>query len=190
MTVNAFYNPKLNHIFVPLGILQNPLFDLNNPDSDQHSFLEFIIAHEITHGFDEKGVKYDENGEENPWLDDKSRFGFNVVKNCVAKQYSEFHIHPYQTVNEDLADSGGIRAAFNAYMIKNQNNVNKQQQFFINFARGFCAKKATDLEDDAIHSPYNYRVMGPIQNFPAFKEAFSCPDDSTYAPNRHCNVWN
>ncbi|PIC47267.1 hypothetical protein B9Z55_006678 [Caenorhabditis nigoni] len=215
---NAWYQPELNSITFPAGILKKPFYDFNWPASVNFGAMGVIAGHELTHGFDDQGVQWNGVGTLSGWMDDQSKVSFTNMAQCVVNEYSGFCplnkdtygaaacIDGAQTQGENIADNGGIHSAFRAY--KNYVDLygpdpvlpddtfqyfNPDQLFFLSFAQVWCQLPYNDaqflrqiLVD--VHSPSIYRVLGTIQNFPAFKTAFNCPA-STYAPDNHCNVW-
>ncbi|KIH66995.1 peptidase family M13, partial [Ancylostoma duodenale] len=181
--------------------------------------LEQVTSgHELTHGFDDQGVQWDGTGVLSGWMDNSSAAGFNKMANCVVKEYNNFCpldksqygsascIDGAQTQGENIADNGGIHAAYRAY----RNFINlygpdpqlpddllqeftADQLFFLSFAQVWCQlpyDDGTEMRQLLVdpHSPSQYRVWGTIQNFAAFKDAFHCPS-SAYAPDKHCDVW-
>ncbi|CAD5223637.1 unnamed protein product [Bursaphelenchus okinawaensis] len=201
-TVNAWYMPALNHFYIPLGILQRPFFDINYPAALQYSAVGYVVGHEFTHGFDSNGVNYDDQGNRNPWMDNASKKSFNDMATCVINEYNKLHGRGRNTQTEDIADNGGIRAAYNAFKSEQGlngqdpqlpgaplNHLSQDQLFFTGFAHVWCSNKPkTDYQWDP-HSALLYRVWGTLQNFPAFQTAYNCPVGSVYAPKEHCNVW-
>uniref|UniRef100_A0A914YUI3 Uncharacterized protein n=1 Tax=Panagrolaimus superbus TaxID=310955 RepID=A0A914YUI3_9BILA len=215
--VNAWYQPELNSITFPAGILQQPFFDPDWPASMNYGSLGMISGHELTHGFDSSGTQWDGFGELLSWLDPDSQLHFNNMTECVIEEYDNFCplsanysprcINGQQTVGENVADNGGIHASFLAYRnVINFNGpdpvlpgdfvsiYNHDQLFFLSFGQVLCeAPPNSNQEYQQIlvdpHSPSKYRVFGTIQNFPAFRTAFNCPLGSPSAPVKHCNVW-
>lgn len=202
MNVNAFYTWSENHFFIPLGILQPPYFSPDYPSSVLYGAIGSLIAHEITHGFDSIGVKYDGEGKETNWMDKRTTFGFNKMADCVIKQYDKFTKNGKHTQTEDISDNGGIRAAFNAFLAEESlhgsqprlphetlKDFDHRQIFFLSFAQNWCSTNPEVGFPGDVHTPNKYRVMGTLQNFPAFQAAFNCPVGSNYAPKEHCEVW-
>ncbi|KAI1730229.1 peptidase family m13 domain-containing protein [Ditylenchus destructor] len=204
--VNAWYQDTLNSITFPLGILQKPFYDAEYPMSVNFGGLGVVAGHELTHGFDDKGVQWDGTGVLRSWMDTTSQTSFNTMAQCVVKQYngiqpiSDLNIDGTQTQGENIADNGGIRAAYRAYQAyvslygpdpqlpdETFEAFTQDQLFFLSFAQAWCRKDpaeddlARQLLVDA-HSPAKYRVMGTIQNFPAFRTAFNCPAGITGIP--------
>uniref|UniRef100_A0A0N5A694 alanine--glyoxylate transaminase n=1 Tax=Parastrongyloides trichosuri TaxID=131310 RepID=A0A0N5A694_PARTI len=213
-TVNAWYQPEVNSISFPGAILQRPFYDVNYPASINYGAMGVIAGHELTHGFDDEGVQWNDVGRLSTWMDSTSKNNFTIMANCVVNEYSGFC--PYQnepcvdgkqTQGENIADNGGIHSAWRAYHNYVAFNgpdprlddpifsqFTHDQLFFLSFAQVWC--QVPPNENDMItqilvdpHSPSIYRVWGTVQNFPAFKKAFNCPDKSLYAPDQHCNVW-
>ncbi|KIH59287.1 peptidase family M13 [Ancylostoma duodenale] len=225
-TVNAWYMRGLNSITFPAGIMQPPFFHPLWPTSVNYGGLGVIAGHELIHGFDDKGVQWGPFGEMSSrscpectgWMDQESTTGFNAMAQCVIDEYGQFcpldpskftpHcVNGTLTQGENIADNGGIHAAFRAYRthagLNGQDPLlpdrlfgqfNHDQLFFLSFARVWCEKRRTDdrlyrqLMMDP-HSPAMYRVFGTLQNYPAFRVAYNCPAESPYAPKKHCNVW-
>ncbi|CAD5213279.1 unnamed protein product [Bursaphelenchus xylophilus] len=210
--VNAWYQPELNSITMPFGILQRPFYDPKYPASLNYGGIGVVAGHELTHGFDDHGVQWDGTGRLSTWMDPESRSKFDKMAQCVIDEYDGFrplenlHVDGKATQGENIADNGGIRAAYNAFQAHLEMNgqdprlpgdfhaFSHEQLFFIAFARTWC--EATP-KDDALqrqllvdpHSPSKYRVFGTVQNFPAFRSAFNCPVGARYAPKDHCKVW-
>uniref|UniRef100_A0A0N5C7F7 Peptidase_M13 domain-containing protein n=1 Tax=Strongyloides papillosus TaxID=174720 RepID=A0A0N5C7F7_STREA len=217
-TVNAWYQPELNSISIPAGILQQPYFDPNWPASVNYGAMGMIVGHELTHGFDDQGVQWDDQGYLKGWMDTNSSTGFKEMAQCVINEYNNFkpdilknsspnHVNGANTQGENIADNGGIHAGWRAY--KNHIALNGQdlqlpdnllsqythdQLYFLSFAQVWCQKPPTadallkQILSD-VHSPSQYRIWGTIQNFPAFRTAFNCPLGSAYGPVDHCKVW-
>ncbi|CAD5214453.1 unnamed protein product [Bursaphelenchus xylophilus] len=211
--VNAWYQPEVNSITIPYGILQAPFFHVDQPMAANLGGIGAIAGHELTHGFDDEGSQYDGLGVLRTWMDEKSQKQFDTMAQCVIDQYASFEPFPglfvdgSNTQGENIADNGGIRAAFNALTSYEAfygpdpalpddvlSGFSNQQLFFISFARAWCEMPADrdEIEEQILHDPHSpskYRVVGSIQNFPAFREAFNCPAKTAYAPAEHCNVW-
>uniref|UniRef100_A0A915EQK0 Uncharacterized protein n=1 Tax=Ditylenchus dipsaci TaxID=166011 RepID=A0A915EQK0_9BILA len=203
--VNAWYQPELNSITLPLGILQQPFYEADWPASVNFGAMGVVIGHELTHGFDDQGVQFDGVGTMRRWMDDPSLASFTKMAQCVIDEYSGMCplnenqyqpncINGVQTQGENIADNGGIRAAFRAYRnaISFKGKIWLCQTIF--FGQVWCEAEFNPMSTYIRllvdpHSPHENRVWGTLQNFPAFKNAFNCPANSVYAPENHCNVW-
>uniref|UniRef100_A0A8R1UW65 Peptidase n=1 Tax=Pristionchus pacificus TaxID=54126 RepID=A0A8R1UW65_PRIPA len=211
---NAWYQPEVNSITFPGGILHAPFYDFNYPAAINYGGLGVIAGHELTHGFDDEGVQWEGTGILNSWMDDNSTVSFTKMAKCVVDEYSNFCplnaplpcVDGDQTQGENIADNGGIQAAYKAFKAYEALNgpdpllpgdlslFNSDQLFFIGFAQVWCQSPPDDIDLLAQilvdpHSPSQYRVLGTVQNIPAFQKAFNCPAGSPYAPIDHCNVW-
>ncbi|CAD5216049.1 unnamed protein product [Bursaphelenchus xylophilus] len=209
---NAWYKGPSNSITLPLGILQQPFYDPEWPSSVNFGAIGVIAGHELTHGFDDKGVQTDSIGRLRTWMTKKTQESFNDMAKCVIDQYGKYCFDKDNCVNgtktqgENIADNGGIRAAYDAYQREVEMNgqdpslpspmigqFSHDQLFFLSFARMWCHKPYNGREIPSklkdVHSPGEFRTLGTLQNFPAFKKAFSCPATSTYAPSEFCSVW-
>ncbi|CAD5233166.1 unnamed protein product [Bursaphelenchus xylophilus] len=202
ITVNAYYEPSSNFFCVPLGILQRHFFDINYPAALQYGIAGFVIAHEISHGFDPHGVRYNYKGEKVELLDSTSKESFNKMVQCVIAQYNRRHHRGEYTQTEDVADNTGIRAAFNAYKAeqglhgsdpqlpqKPLNHYTQDQLFFNAYAQLQCSSHPTNDLPFESHSSLFDRLHGVMQNMRHFQAAYHCPIGSEYAPEEYCHVW-
>ncbi|GMT23832.1 hypothetical protein PFISCL1PPCAC_15129, partial [Pristionchus fissidentatus] len=217
--VNAWYDPELNSITFPAGILQQPFFDINFPAGLNYGGIGVVAGHELTHGFDDEGVQWDFDGRLHSWMDPSSQAGFNKMAQCVIDEYSTFCPLPEdrspnctdgtRTQGENIADNGGIHSAWRAYeahielngpdplfMDRVYSQYTEHQMYFLGFAQVWCMQKNYVTESFVSnrlmtdpHSLGPYRVLGTLQNIPAFQANFNCPLGSAYAPMKHCNVW-
>uniref|UniRef100_A0A0N5AVG9 Peptidase_M13 domain-containing protein n=1 Tax=Syphacia muris TaxID=451379 RepID=A0A0N5AVG9_9BILA len=207
--VNAWYQPELNSLTLPLAILGQPFYDAKWPSSLNYGSLGVIAGHELSHGFDDEGVQWDGEGFLTSWMGTNAYNSFKEMAQCIIDEYSGFkppgmpNLSGEQTQGENIADNGvcsltGIHAAYRAY--KNEANLRvfsrftHDQLFFIGFAQVWCERNDTKygtLEHDLTnpHSPSIFRVLGTLQNFPAFANAFNCPSNKAYSPTKHCTVW-
>jgi predicted metalloendopeptidase len=207
-TVNAYYNPLLNEIVFPAGILQPPFFNANADDAVNYGGIGAVIGHEITHGFDDQGSRYDSDGNMRNWWTSEDRAHFNAKTDKLVKQYDaqvpleNLHVNGRLTLGENLADLGGIAIAYAAY----QKSLHGQpapvidgftgpQRFFIGFAqvwRGMSrdAEQRLRLRTDP-HSPPAVRATVPVSNIQAFYDAFGVkPGDAMYrSPEDRVEVW-
>ncbi len=190
-TNNAYYEPTLNEMCFPAGILQPPFFDEKADDATNYGALASTIGHELTHGFDDQGRQYDFEGNLKSWWTDADAKGFQERAELVAKQYDAFevlpglHINGHQTLGENIADVGGLRVAYEAFKLATfgkklvpVDGFTPDQRFFIAFAQGWRTNQRPEqvrlqVTSD-VHSPIHWRVIGPVANFPEFRAAFGC----------------
>ncbi|XP_061073126.1 neprilysin-like isoform X2 [Conger conger] len=209
--VNAFYSTPRNQIVFPAGILQPPFFGKGQAKSLNYGGIGMVIGHEITHGFDDNGRNFDKDGDLKDWWTVGSTEKFQELSKCMVYQYGNYtwdlangqNLSGNNTLGENIADNGGIRQAYQAY----QNYINKHgeelplpginhnhhQLFFLNFAQVWCGthrpEHAINSIKTDVHSPGKFRVLGSLQNFPAFADAFNCRKDSYMVPEKTCQVW-
>jgi len=210
-TINAMYQFYENEIVIPAGILQAPFFYSGDvPRSLSYGAIGSIIGHELTHGFDNTGRKFDKNGDiVGEWWSDKALKEFNKRAKCIEKQYSKFKVqdkYPISgklTLGENIADNGGTKLSYDAYLDWLDKNgpeprlpgldYNNKQLFFIGYAQEYCANVREKTEYIATlsesHSPSKFRVIGTLSNFGAFSEAFECKANSPMNPKAKCEVW-
>jgi putative endopeptidase len=207
-TVNAYFAPNLNDIVFPAAILQPPFFMLEGDDGVNYGAIGAVIGHEITHGFDDEGSKYDSRGNLKSWWSAEDRKRFEAKAKKVERQFSAYKVADGVPVNgkltlgENIADLGGLSISYDAYQIqlartgrKDLDGLTPEQRFFIAFAiferenRRPEAVKTQVLTDP--HSPGVFRINGPVSNFDRFYEAFSVqPGDALYrAPKDREMVW-
>lgn len=192
-TVNAYYNPEMNEIVFPAGILQPPFFDANGSDAANYGAIGMVIGHEFTHGFDDEGRQYDAQGNLKSWWTDAAEKNFNERAALVEAQYNQYKPLPDMNINgkltlgENIADLGGIKMAYLAWQKSQQgkplgatvNGLTPEQQFFV--AYGQVWRSHTRPEQARLrlttdpHSPPEYRIRGSLENMPEFLRAFNCP---------------
>ena len=193
-TNNAYYEPTLNEMCFPAGILQPPFFDEKADDATNYGAIGATIGHEMTHGFDDQGRLYDWHGNLKSWWTDEDgkRFPTKPLGSCVAKQYDAYevlpglHINGHQTLGENIADIGGLRVAYVAFKLATQgkklephDGFTPDQRFFIAFGQSWRTNERPEavrlhVASD-VHSPVRWRVLGSVANFPEFLQAFGCP---------------
>jgi predicted metalloendopeptidase len=204
-TVNAFYSPQLNSINFPAGILQPPFFDPKRDMAINYGAVGAVIGHEMTHGFDDSGRKFDGDGNLRDWWTAADGAEFEKRAACVATEYSGFtavddvKLNGRLTLGENTADNGGIRVAYMA--MENALNGKKQkvdgftpeQRFFLGYAQIWCENATPQSERQQAltnpHSPGRYRVQGVLQNMPEFQQAFSCKAGQPMVSANACRVW-
>ncbi|HEX3999377.1 MAG TPA: M13 family metallopeptidase [Pirellulales bacterium] len=207
-TVNAYYNPTMNEIVFPAGILQQPFFDAAADDAVNYGAIGAVIGHEITHGFDDQGSRSDAEGNLKNWWTTEDRERFNAKTEKLVKQYDacvaidDLHVNGRLTLGENLADLGGVTIAYAAYQralagkpAPRIDGFTGPQRFFIGFAqvwRGESrpAELRVSLRTDP-HSPPRFRTLVPLSNIQAFYDAFDIkPGDAMYrAPADRVQVW-
>ena len=214
-TVNAYYDSSMNDINFPAGILQPPFFDANVDPAVNFGGIGVVIGHEMTHGFDDQGSKFDGKGNLREWQTEADRKAFNERTDCVANEYSGFETAPAHddvaaqklngrlTLGENTADNGGLRIAYMALqdaLAADGKSLDQQidgyteaQRYFIGFAQVWCQNQTEqDARQRALvdpHSPGRWRVNGTVQNFDGFGQAFGCKKGQPMYPENSCRVW-
>ena len=205
-TVNAYYDPTMNNINFPAGILQPPFFDNDMDDAVNFGGIGMVIGHELTHGFDDEGRQFDAKGNLKDWWTPADAKEFQQRAACISKEYSKFEVAPGAKVNGDLtlgentADNGGIRIALMALQNTLANKTRPEiggytpeQRFFLSFGQIWCENEREEaarlqVQTDP-HSPARFRVNGVLENMPEFQKAFSCKAGQPMAPANACRVW-
>src|SRR5579871_1282734 len=207
-TVNAYYNPSFNEIVFPAGILQPPFFDPDADDAVNYGGIGAVIGHELTHGFDDQGRKFDPEGNFHDWWTKEDGEEFEKRVSCVANEYSNFvavddlKLNGRLTLGENTADNGGARIALMALekMLAESGKESQkidgytpQQRFFLGFGRVWCEKRLPEVARLRVqtdpHSPGKYRVDGVVQNMPEFQKAWSCKAGQPMVAENACHVW-
>ena len=206
-TVNAYYNSSLNEIVFPAGILQPPFFNFAADDAINYGSIGAVIGHEITHGFDDQGSKFDAMGNFKSWWTDTDRKKFDERASCVADQFSGYEIQPNLNINgrltlgENIADLGGLTMAYAAYQKSLAgkphpaaiDGLTPEQRFFLGWAQVWAAKSTPEAERSQVlgdpHSAARFRVNGPLSNLPQFAEAFGCKQPSSMVRQDACLIW-
>jgi endothelin-converting enzyme/putative endopeptidase len=207
-TSNAYYTPLLNEIVFPAAILQPPAFDVNATDAVNYGSIGVVIGHEISHGFDDQGAKFDAQGRLKDWWTPEDEKRFEEKTSCVARQFDGYFIEPNihhngrLVLGESIGDLAGAKVAFLAFQKAKANHpvptldgFTPDQQFFIAWGqwRGDEIRPETQrkmVQGDP-HPIAKYRVIGPLSNIPAFAEAFGCKKDSPMVrpAAERCEVW-
>jgi putative endopeptidase len=209
-TVNAYYSPPRNEIVFPAGILQPPFFDKNADDATNFGSIGVVIGHELTHGFDDQGRKYDPQGNLRDWWTPEDGKKFEERASCVANEYSGFtaiddlKLNGRLTLGENTADNGGARialAALRHYIADDKTGKASQtidgytpeQRFYLGYARIWCELRRPELVRAMVttnpHSPGKWRVDGVVQNVDDFEHAFSCKAGDAMVSQNACRVW-
>ena len=209
-TVNAYYSGSRNEIVFPAGILQPPFFDKKMDDSVNMGGIGVVIGHELTHGFDDQGRKFDPQGNLNDWWKPEDGKEFEKRAGCVASEYGNFvavddlKLNGKLTLGENTADNGGARIAYMALQsLIAQDKTGKsnekidgytpEQRFFLGFGRVWCEKRRPEYSRMLVsvdpHSPGRYRINGVVQNMPEFQKAFGCKAGQPMVAENACRVW-
>ena len=205
-TVDAYYNPQMNDINFPAGVLQPPLYDVKMDDAPNYGNTGGTIGHELTHGFDDEGSQFDATGNLKNWWTEDDRKKFEERTKCIEDQYAQYvvvddvHINSKLTLGEDTADLGGEILAYMAWKDATQGKnlqpvegLTPDQRFFIGFAQWDCAnERPEDLRVRAMtdpHSPAQYRINGVVVNMPEFQRAFACKSGQPMVRENRCKVW-
>jgi putative endopeptidase len=214
-TVNAYYSSSMNDINFPAGILQPPFFDFKIDPAVNFGAIGMVIGHEMTHGFDDQGSKFDGKGNLREWQTAEDRKKFTERTDCEVAEYGSFNASPAHdglpeqklngklTLGENTADNGGLRIAYMALLdtlaaehkkLEDKiDNYTEAQRFFLGFAQVWC-ENSTDqaLRQSALtdpHSPGKWRTNGSVQNFEEFGKAFGCKKGQPMYPEHSCRVW-
>jgi len=204
-TVNAYYDPQMNNINFPAGILQPPFYDNGMDDAVNFGGIGMVIGHELTHGFDDEGRQFDAEGNLKDWWTPTDAKEFQERAACIADEYSSFtvapgvHINGKLTLGENTADNGGARIALMALLNtigadkKKIDGFTPEQRFFLSFGQVWCSNEREEalrlqVQTDP-HSPPKFRVNGVVQNMPEFQKAFACQVGQPMVKNSSCRVW-
>jgi putative endopeptidase len=205
-TVNAYYSPDRNNINFPAGILQPPFYRSGRDAAVNYGAAGAVIGHELTHGFDDQGRKFDGQGNLRDWWTAADGKAYEERATCVADQYSGYtvagdtHVNGRLTLGENTADNGGLRLALMAYLAgpgaKNTSKIDgftPEQRVFLGWAQVWCENTRPEAERLKAatnpHSSNKYRVNGPMSNMPEFAKAFSCKASAPMVRTSACRVW-
>jgi len=208
-TVNAYYNPQFNEIVFPAGILQPPFYDPKADDAFNYGGIGAVIGHEMTHGFDDQGARFDANGNLVMWWTPDDYKKFTERTNCVVKQFDGFEVEPglhqkgQLVVGESVADLGGLTVAYAAYQKslqgkprpKDINGFTAEQRFFLGWAQVWAQNmrpEAARLRTATDPHPLGkFRVNGPLSNMPQFAAAYGCKTGEAMVrpPEQRCQIW-
>jgi endothelin-converting enzyme/putative endopeptidase len=207
-TVNAYYDPQMNDINFPAGILQPPFFNKNADDAGNYGGIGAVIGHELTHGFDDEGRQFDAKGNLRDWWTPADAKAFEERAGCIVNEYGNFtavddvKLNGKLTLGENTADNGGARIALMALLdsingkpeaTQKIEGYTPEQRFFLGYGQIWCqnqrpeAARLQALTDP--HSPGQYRVNGVVQNMPEFRKAWGCKVGQPMAPENACHVW-
>ena len=204
-TVNAYYSPPLMEIVFPAGILQPPLFDRFGDDAYNYGGIGAVIGHEFSHGFDDSGRKYDNQGNAKDWWTAEDAKAFEEKASCYVDQYAAYeaggvNVNGKLTLGENIGDNAGIRIAYMAYRnsLKGKeapviDGLSGDQRFFIGWANTWCTQATEEALRNQIqtdpHSPGHIRATGPLLNMEEFEKAWGCKEGDPLVPESRCRVW-
>jgi len=214
-TVNAYYNPSMNDINFPAGVLQPPFFDFTADPAVNFGGIGVVIGHEMTHGFDDQGSKYDGHGNRIEWQTAEDRKKFTERTDCEVAEYDGFEASPAHdgmpaqnlkgalTLGENTADNGGLRIAYMALLdtlaaehksIDDKiDGYTEAQRYFLGFGQVWCQNQTDQSARQSAltdpHSPGRWRANGSVQNFEEFGKAFGCKKGQPMYPEHSCRVW-
>ena len=212
-TVNAYYDPSMNNINFPAGILQPAFYDPKADDAVNYGHIGAVIGHELTHGFDDEGKKFDAAGNMTDWWTADDTTKFEARTGCLVNEYGSFvavedpkepvKVNGKLTLGENTADNGGLLLAYMAYLDRAKSSgvdLNKKidgytspQRFYIAFAQNYCENSRDESIRNQVltdpHSPDHFRANGAIVNQPGFGPAFGCKAGSPMVPANSCRVW-
>uniref|UniRef100_A0AAY4EKJ2 Endothelin-converting enzyme 1 n=1 Tax=Denticeps clupeoides TaxID=299321 RepID=A0AAY4EKJ2_9TELE len=207
-TVNAYYNPTKNEMVLPAGILQAPFYSHSWPKALNFGGIGVVMGHELTHAFDDQGREYDKEGNLRSWWKNSSVEAFKKQTQCMVEQYSNYSINDEplngrHTLGENIADNGGLKAAYKAYVNWTKKNgeeetlpaigMTNHQLFFVGFAQVWCSVRTPESSHEGVitdpHSPSRFRVIGTISNSEEFSRHFGCKANTPMNPRRKCELW-
>jgi putative endopeptidase len=207
--VNAYYDPSMNDINFPAGILQSSFYSPSSTDAENYGHIGTVVGHELTHGFDDQGSQFDGHGNLSDWWTPEDRKKFDQMTDCEVKEYGSFtavgdaKINGKLTLGENTADNGGIRLALMAFLddAKRRNidldakedGYTALQQFFLGFGQTWCNNMRPEMVRLQVqtdpHSPDTFRINGVVQNMHEFGKAFGCKAGQPMMPVNACHVW-
>jgi putative endopeptidase len=208
-TVNASYNPSRNEIVFPAGILQSPFYDPEADDPINYGGIGAVIGHEMSHGFDDTGAKFDGEGNLVNWWSEEDLKSFKGRAQCVIDQFSGFEVQPglhengNLVVGESIGDLGGLTIAYAALKKSmegkprsaNIDGFTPEQRFFLGWAQVWAENGRPEFERQMVltnpHPLGRFRVNGPLSNMPLFAQAFQCKDGDAMVrpPDKRCQIW-
>lgn len=205
-TINAYYDPSMNNLNIPAGILQSPFFDPKAPAAINYGAIGYVIGHEMTHGFDDQGAQFDGYGNLKNWWAPNDLSKFKNATQCIADQFSKYvvdgdlHVQGQLVVGEAAADLGGMILAYKAFQrskeyknAKTIEGITPDQQFFLGTAHVWAMNVRPEQLRNQVttdpHPPAVYRVNGSLANIPQFQEAFNIPNGSPMISKNRCIIW-
>jgi endothelin-converting enzyme/putative endopeptidase len=206
-TVNAYYDPSVNEMVFPAGILQPPFFSAAFPAEMNYGAIGAVMGHELTHGFDDQGRKFDAAGRKRPWWTPEVSKRFEERAQCVDAQFDGYRtsegapVNGKLTLGENLADLGGLKVAHRAFTegpgrhdaASPVPGLSREQLFFVSWGQAWCTKVTSEHERLQVkvdpHAPARFRVNGPLSNLTSFAQAFSCAEGTPMRRAAPCDVW-
>jgi len=208
-TVNAYYDPSMNDINFPAGILQPSFYDKSQDDAVNYGHIGAVIGHELTHGFDDEGKKFDAKGNLSDWWTAEDTKNFETRTDCIVNEYGSFtavddvKVNGKLTLGEDTADNGGLVLAYIAYLERAKkegvdltakvDGFTAPQRFYVAYAQNWCENARPEQVRSQVltdpHAPDHFRANGAIVNQPGFAAAFSCKVGAPMVPVKSCRVW-
>ncbi len=206
-TVNASYSPQQNTITFPAGILQPPFFNFDADDAINYGAIVAVIGHEVSHGFDDQGSRFDADGNLRMWWTADDRKKFDERANCVVEQFNGYEVQPGVTINgkytlgENIGDLGGLAAAFTAFKKSIEgkprpakiDGFTPEQRFFLGWAQVWATKATPEFEVNQVktdtHANARYRVNGPTSNMSEFAETWGCKVGQKMVRENPCRIW-
>jgi predicted metalloendopeptidase len=206
-TVNAYYDPSMNEMVFPAGILQPPFFDKGFAAAVNYGATAAVMGHELTHGFDDEGSQFDAKGNLRNWWTEATAKQFKTQTKCVVDQYAAYEALPgvklngELTLGENIADIGGLKLAFSAFKQVEAARAERvtvdgysdDQLFFLAYGQSWCEKARTESIELMVktnpHAPPRFRVNGVVADVPSFAEAFGCKQSTPMRPATVCAVW-
>ncbi|MDM7921293.1 MAG: M13 family metallopeptidase [Pyrinomonadaceae bacterium] len=206
-TVNASYSPVNNEITFPAGILQPPFFNFDADDAINYGAIGGVIGHEITHGLDDQGSRFDAEGNLKMWWTAEDRAKFEERAACVVKQWDNYEVQPglfmqgKLALGENIGDFAGLSVAYDAYMRSLEgkprpadiDGFTPEQRFFLGWGQIWAGKYTPEAERRQVqtgpHSLPKWRVNGPLSNMPQFRQAFGCKQGDAMVRDNACSIW-
>jgi len=205
-TVNAYYDPQMNDINFPAGVLQPPAFDPTSDAAPNYGDTGGTVGHELTHGFDDEGRQFDAQGNLRDWWTPQDAKEFQKRADCISSQYSSYtivddiKINGKLTLGEDVADLGGLLLAWmawkadtNGQKLEPIDDLSPEQRFFVGYGQSWCGQTRDETKRLRAtidpHSPEKYRTNGVVSNMPEFQQAFHCKAGSPMVNANRCRVW-
>jgi predicted metalloendopeptidase len=207
-TVNAYYDASENNINFPAGILQPPFYDFHADDALNFGAIGAVIGHELTHGFDDEGAKFDADGNLKSWWTPQDEKAFQARTQCLVDEYDGFvavddvHVRGKLTLGENTADNGGVRIALMALLASMANagktpekidGFTPEQRLFLGWGQIWCQNMTEQMSRllalNNEHSPGRYRVNGVLSNMPEFQKAWGCKPGQPMVRVNACHVW-